>query len=154
MSRLPTSFAVIAAAIVLGLMAGLGGAWLGLSREQAPPDFPHVVSQLLGQGGADLSHDQQATIDELRKIYEADRLASGLRLQTALVALAEAVVQKSDNPDQVAAAAALVDRIVAERRTASIAYITSARAVLTPDQREAFDKAFLQVVANDPSYSQ
>lgn len=154
MSRLPTSFAVIAAAIVLGLIAGLGGAWLGLSREQAPSDFPHVVSQLLGQGGADLSPDQQATIEELRKIYEADRLASGLRLQTALVALAEAVVQKSDNPDQVAAAAALVDRIVAERRTASIAYITSARAVLTTDQREAFDKAFLQVVANDPSYSQ
>lgn len=154
MSRLPASFSVLAAAIVLGLMAGLGGAWLGLSRVQAPADFPHVVSQLLGEGGADLSSDQHANIEELRKAYEADRLASGLRLQTALVALAEAVVQKADNPEQVAAAAALVDKIVAERRMASIAYITSARGVLTPDQREAFDKAFLQVVANDPSYSQ
>jgi len=146
------SLGILIAAIALGLAAGLGGAWLGLSNAKGAETFPQVVSQLLQNSAAGLSPPQHARIEQLRQNYEAERQTSGRRLQNALVSLAEAVVQTPDGSDQVEAAADLVDRIVHERRMASIRYITDARATLNPDQRAAFDKAFLQVVANDPSY--
>lgn len=146
--------AILAGAIALGLLAGLGGAWLGLSRATAPASFPETVGRLLDDGEVALSQAQSEQIEKLRADYEAERAASGARLQTALIALAEAVVQSGENSPQVEPAATLVDRIVHERRMASIAYISRARGLLDPGQRAAFDKAFLQVVANDPSYSQ
>lgn len=153
MIRSSGNLAVLVCAIILGLAAGLGGAWLGLSRMAQPKEFSQSVSQLLEDGDIGLSTRQHTEIERLRKEYEAERRATGANLQTALVALAEAVVT-SGQPDQVEAAANLVNSITHERRLASIAYITSARKVLDPDQRAIFDKAFLRVVTNNPSYSQ
>jgi hypothetical protein len=154
MNRLSGNLAIIACAVALGLGAGLGGAWLGLSKATESRGFSQVVSQLLEDGKVGLSPEQHARIEQLRVHYETDRRASGAQLQTALVALAQSVVQTPDRPEQVDVTAKLVDGIVHERRMASIGYISDARAVLEPAQRAAFDKAFLQVVANDPSYSQ
>ncbi|MBO9602829.1 MAG: hypothetical protein J7496_10015 [Novosphingobium sp.] len=154
MNRLAGNLAIVAGAIALGLIAGFGGAWAGLSQARAPEPFPQTVSALLDDASVGLTIEQHARIDALRQSYEAERKASGARLQTALVALSQAVVQKADKPAQVEAAAALVDGIVHERRMASIAFISNARALLTGPQRTTFDTSFLRVVANDPSYSQ
>lgn len=148
------NLAIAVSAIMLGLIAGFGGAWLGMSRAAAPTAFPQAVSQLLERSEVALTPAQRDRIADLRAGYESERAASGTRLRTALVALAEAVVQSGDNRQEVDAAAALVDSIVHERRMASIAYISRARGLLEPGQRAAFDEAFLQVVANDPSYTQ
>lgn len=141
-------------AIFLCFAAGFSGARLGMSQAKNTESFPRVVSHLLENSDIELTVAQQAKIDTLRQGYEMERRSSGVRLQTALIALAEAVVQSVDNPDQTEVAAALVDRIVHERRMASISYISDARKVLDQRQRALFDKAFLRVVANDPTYSQ
>ncbi|WEK47885.1 MAG: hypothetical protein P0Y56_06210 [Candidatus Andeanibacterium colombiense] len=154
MSRLPGNLALILGAIALGLAAGFGGAWAGLSRVRDPAPFPQTVSALLDDSSVGLSATQHAQIDALRRDYESERKASGARLQIALVALSQAVVQKPGRQDQIEAAATLVDGIVHQRRMASIAFISNARALLAEPQQAAFDKAFLQVVANDHSYSQ
>ena len=154
MNRNFVNLAIAIGAIFLCFAAGFGGARLGMSQAKNTESFPRVVSHLLENSDVGLTVAQQAKIDTLRQGYEMERRSSGVRLQTALIALAEAVIQSVDNPDQTEAAATLVDRIVHERRMASISYISDAREVLDPRQRAIFDKAFLRVVANDPSYSQ
>jgi Spy/CpxP family protein refolding chaperone len=154
MNRLTGSLAVTSGAIALGLIAGFAGARAGLSQAHEPEPFPQTVSHLLDDGSVGLTQTQRERIAALRQVYEGERKASGARLQTALVALSEAVVQNPGKNAQVEAAAALVDGIVHERRMASIAFIADARGLLAESQRAAFDKAFLSVVAHDPSYSQ
>lgn len=154
MSRAWRIPAIGLAAIALGLAAGLGGAWLGLAQPVRQQGFPQTVAALLDTDAIAMTPDQTARVAQLRRGYEVSRKASGERLQSALVALTDTIVQSGDNPQQVEDAANLVDGIVHERRMDSIRFIKDVGGVLDARQRQAFNRAFRDAVVHDNTYSQ
>jgi hypothetical protein len=145
-----TSWRVLVLTVLVGMLAGLSGAWIGTrSQNSAPADsFPTVLRELIDATG--LQPHQREQVDELTRAYLARRAASAARLQTALEELASALVDDGNPEPEKTSAADRVDAIVHERRIDSMGYISAVRRVLDDRQRREFDVRFLQMVRTQP----
>ncbi len=134
--------------------AGFFGAWAGkgqLSSEKVD-SFPTTVSDLITADTINLKGNQKTAFAQLTETYQTSRLESTQQLRKAMVHMAKAMTAKDNYGTDTDAAAKAVDRIVHERRVATILYIMDARKILDAEQKAHFDQNFLKVVNADPTY--
>jgi len=134
--------------VVLALLAGMGGALIGIELNRSRADDGGALHSLL--------HDRlKLTAAQDRKIateeasFRTQRIVLEQRIRTANAALAGAIrATKRDGPE-VQAAIDKVHAALGDYQKENVAHIFRMRAVLTPDQADEFDQAVADALTKD-----
>jgi nickel and cobalt resistance protein CnrR len=125
-------------AVILGLLGGLAGVWMGItlfaSDQDDAPSLHAIVHHELH-----LSPEQDALIEELEAAFAIRRNALEARMAEARQAMGEALLEDQELSDQVSLHAQAIHSAMGELQVETLSHILAMRAVLTDDQRASFD---------------
>lgn len=125
-------------AVILGLLGGLAGVWMGItlfaSDQDDAPSLHAIVHHELH-----LSPEQDALIEELEAAFAIRRNALEARMAEARQAMGEALLEDQELSDQVSLHAQAIHSAMGELQVETLSHILAMRAVLTNDQRASFD---------------
>lgn len=125
-------------AVILGLLGGLAGVWMGItlfvSDQDDAPSLHAIVHHELH-----LSPEQDALIEELEAAFAVRRSALEAEMADARQAMGEALLEDQELSDQVSIHAQAIHSAMGELQVETLSHILAMRAVLTDDQRASFD---------------
>lgn len=130
--------------IVLALVAGFGGVWLGkmvLHAEPRQPTLHKVIHQELR-----LNADQEQRIAALEGDYAVKRRALEAEMRAANAELAAAIREEHGYGPRVTAAVERFHGSMGRLQTVMIQHVFAMREVLTPAQREIFDNTVVSAL--------
>ncbi|MDB5696212.1 MAG: hypothetical protein JWN21_1755 [Sphingomonas bacterium] len=134
--------------LVLALLAGLAGAFIGLRLDQAAPAKGDALHRLL-HDGLDLSDAQERRIEAEEKLYAARRASHESGVREANAGLAAAIrLSRRDGPE-VRRAVDLVHARLGAYQRETVAHIFRMRVVLTPEQAVKFDDTVADALTSD-----
>lgn len=134
MKRLLPALVVV---IVLALIAGAGGAWLG-ARYIIAHDEPPSIHQLVHKD-LKLSPDQEQRIEALEDEFAGRRKAREAELRQANAQLALAIEAQHTYTPEVQAAIERFHAAMGALQEETVRHVLAMREVLTPDQAVKFD---------------
>lgn len=125
-------------AVILGLLGGLAGVWMGItlfaSDQDDVPSLHAIVHHELH-----LSPEQDALIEELEAAFAIRRNALESEMADARQAMGEALLEDQELSNEVSAHAQAIHSAMGELQVETLSHILAMRAVLTDDQRASFD---------------
>lgn len=133
--------AVLAAAI------GAGSAWgvMTWSAKRAEPaDLHDIVHRRL-----DLTPEQDRRLDQIETGFAGRRAPLEAEVRQANQELSAAIAESRGDTPEVQAAVEHFHSAMGELQMATIRHVFEMRAVLTPDQAEAFDRAVVETLRAD-----
>jgi hypothetical protein len=140
----------IALTLVLSVLAGGLGAWIGarytLARASHPPQLHQLVHHEL-----DLSVDQERRIEGFERDYAARRRVLEAEMKAANAQLAQAYQEGHGYTPQVQAAIDRFHKAMAALQKETIAHVFAMRSVLTTDQAKRFDETVVTSLTASPS---
>ena len=129
--------------IVLALLAGFGGVWLGkrVYDEPRQPTLHQVIHKELR-----LNADQEKQIAALEAAYAVQRRALEAEMRAANAELAAAIREEHGYGARVTAAVERFHGAMGRLQTVMIQHVFAMREVLTPAQREIFDNTVVSAL--------
>jgi nickel and cobalt resistance protein CnrR len=125
-------------AVVLGVIGGLAGVWLGTTLFAADraetPSLHAIVHHELH-----LSHEQDALIDELEAAFAVRRNALEAQMADARQAMGAALLEDQALSEEVSIHTQAIHSAMGELQVETLSHILAMRAVLTEEQRASFD---------------
>lgn len=134
--------------LVLALLAGMGGALIGIQVSGGRTHDDGALHSLLHDRlNLTAAQDQRIALEE--SSFRTRRLALEKRMRDANAGLARAIrATKRDGPE-VQAAIDHVHAALGEYQKETVSHIFRMRSVLTPDQAEKFDRAVADALTKD-----
>lgn len=133
--------------VILALVAGVGGGWLGASvwpRPQAPISMHDVVHHEL-----DLSPEQQQRLAVLERDFAVRRKAREAELKAANAELAAAIASHHEYSPEVAAAVERFHVAMGALQKETVQHVLAMRGLLTAKQAQTFDRRVTQALTTD-----
>lgn len=133
--------------VILALIAGVAGGWLGASlwaRPQAPVSMHEVVHHEL-----DLSPEQQQRLAVLERDFAKRRKAREAELKAANAALAAAIASRHEYSPEVAAAVERFHVAMGALQKETVQHVLAMRGLLTSEQAQTFDRRVTQALTAD-----
>lgn len=132
---------------VLAAAVGAAAAWGAMtvqSRQDKPADLHQLVHDRL-----DLSPQQEQRLDEIEAAFSARRVPLEAEVREANAELSAAISASQGDTPEVQAAVAHFHTAMGDLQMATIRHMFEMRAVLTPEQAEAFDRAVVETLRAD-----
>lgn len=133
---------------LVAFAAAIAGVWIGRAFIPARPHPGSQLHDLLHHQLA-LDDGQKARIDLLEQRFAVRRQALELELRSDNARLAEAIQTEHGMGPGVAGAVDASHHAMGELQKATLAHIFAMRAVLRPDQRDAFDRIVVRSLTAD-----
>lgn len=133
--------------VVLALVAGLLGGWLGTTRlldRRAPGSVHEIVHHELK-----LSPDQEKRLEVMEQDFSVRRKAREAELRAANAQLAAAIQSKHSYSPEVVAAVERFHVAMGELQKETVQHVLEMRTVLTPEQARTFDRRVTEALTND-----
>lgn len=132
--------------MALGLIAGVGGVWLGTTLFGHPqrPTLHEVIHKELS-----LTAAQDRRIEALEAAFATRRQALELEMRASNAELATAIQEEQGYGPKVTAAVEHFHDAMGRMQTESIAHVFAMREVLTPAQRTRFDETVVTALTTD-----
>ncbi|KSB90459.1 heavy metal resistance protein [Caulobacter vibrioides] len=123
--------------VVLALLAGVAGGWLGSGRIFAKPERPslHAVVH-----GLELTAEQDRRIKALEQDFAGRRRTREAELRAANAQLAAAIQARHEYTPEVAAAVERFHVAMGTLQKETVEHVLAIRKVLTPEQAARFDR--------------
>jgi Spy/CpxP family protein refolding chaperone len=125
-------------AVVLGIIGGLAGVWMGTTLFAADQDETPSLHTIVHHE-LHLSAEQDALIEELEAAFAIRRNALEAQMAEARQAMGEALLEDQELSDEVSMHAQAIHTAMGELQVETLRHILAMRAVLTDDQRASFD---------------
>ncbi len=130
-------------AILLSLVAGLAGVWIGksllIANESEPPDLHEEIHTSLN-----LTAEQLREFYVLEESFAKRKQELENRLKAANGSLADAIQKDHEFSEKVTQAGAEYMEVLSELQKETLQHIFKMRAVLTADQVEEFDEIVIR----------
>ena len=138
----------LAVTLALALLAGAGGAMIGLRTQLAAPGDTSLHDQLHDQ--LDLREDQERSFEAEEAAFAVRKRAFAARIGTENAALAEAIRGTGRDGPEVQRAIDRVHAVLGEHQKETVAHIFRMRSVLTPTQTARFDAIVTEALTSEP----
>jgi len=125
-------------AVILGVLGGLAGVWMGTTLFAADQDETPSLHAIVHHE-LHLSPEQDALIEELEAAFAIQRNALEAQMADARQAMGEALLEDQELSDEVSVHAEAIHSAMGELQVETLSHILAMRAVLTDDQRASFD---------------
>jgi len=130
-------------AILLSLIAGLAGVWVGksllIANQSHPPDLHEEIHTSLN-----LTNKQLQEFYLLEQSFANRKQALEDKLKTVNGSLADAIQKDHEFSEEVTQAGAEYMEVLSELQKETLQHIFKMRAILTEDQVEEFDKIVIR----------
>lgn len=133
--------------VILALLAGIGGGWLGSGRFLAyrhPASLHEMVHHELT-----LSPDQNRRLDALEQDFAVRRKAREAELRAANAQLAAAIQARHEYSPEVQAAVERFHAAMGALQMDTVQHVLAMRRVLTPEQAVKFDRRVSEALTNE-----
>lgn len=124
--------------VVLALLAGAGGAWIGARFVFSPRHSPSLHE--LVHKELDLSKEQKEQISKLEQRFAARRRAREAELHAANAELAAAINERHEYSEQVQQAVEHFHKAMGELQKETVEHVLAMRKILSPGQAVSFDR--------------
>lgn len=133
---------------LIAFVAAIAGVWIGRTFIPTPEHHGTQLHDVLHHQ-LRLDDGQKARIDVLEQRFAVRRQALELELRSDNARLAEAIEAEHGMGPAVSGAVDASHHAMGELQKATLAHIFAMRAVLRPDQRDAFDRAVVRSLTAD-----
>lgn len=133
--------------ILLAVLAGAGGVWLGGRFLHQEAGGAHSLHAMVHEE-LKLSADQERQIDGLEASFTVRKKALGAEMRKANAELAAAIRASAAAGPEVAAAVHHFHEAMGALQTETIEHVFAMRKVLTPEQRTRFDDKIAQALTS------
>jgi Spy/CpxP family protein refolding chaperone len=133
--------------MLVALLAGFGGVWLGrtvFDRDGGRPTLHDLLHDEL-----QLTADQQRRIETLEADFAVRRRALEAEMRAANAELATAIREEHGMGPRVTAAVKRFHDAMGELQTAMLEHVFAMREVLTPEQKAKFDNLVASALTTD-----
>lgn len=133
--------------VVLALLAGLAGGWLGSGRllpQRHATSLHEMVHQEL-----QLSAAQDRQLDKLEQDFAVRRRAREAELRAANAQLAAAIQVRHEYSPEVVAAVERFHTAMGGLQLETVQHVLAMRKVLTPEQAAKFDRRVSEALTNE-----
>jgi Spy/CpxP family protein refolding chaperone len=132
--------------VVLALLAGVAGGWLGSGRlaQRPTPSLHEMVHHELK-----LSPAQARQIDQLEQDFAVRRRAREAELRAANAQLAAAIQARHEYGPEVEAAVERFHAAMGALQLETVQHVLAMRKVLTPEQAAKFDRRVSEALTNE-----
>jgi Spy/CpxP family protein refolding chaperone len=133
--------------VVLALLAGVAGGWLGSGRllsQRPAPSLHEMVHHELK-----LTPDQDRQIEELEQDFAVRRRAREAELRAANAQLAAAIQARHQYGPEVEAAVERFHAAMGALQLETVQHVLAMRKVLTPEQAAKFDRRVSEALTNE-----
>lgn len=134
--------------ILLGLIAGVAGMWIGHQIVTAPQAHDASLHRMVHEG-LTLTAEQDAEIDALEASFATRREALEAELRLANAELAAAILKSDLAGPEVEAAVHHFHDAMGTLQAETIDHVFAMRRILTPQQRGKFDDRIKQALTAD-----
>jgi Spy/CpxP family protein refolding chaperone len=134
--------------ILLAVLAGAGGVWLGGQFLHKEASAAHSLHDMV-HAELKLSADQEHQIDTLEATFAVRKKALDGELREANAELAAAIKASDTAGPDVAAAVHHFHEAMGALQTETIEHVFAMRKVLTPEQRTRFDDKIAQALTSN-----
>jgi Spy/CpxP family protein refolding chaperone len=134
--------------IVLGLVAGVAGMWIGRQAFAGPDKFDGSLHGMVHKG-LSLTPEQNQSLDALETAFAARRTILENEMRIANAELAAAIRSSETAGPEVEAAVHHFHDAMGALQTETIDHVFAMRRVLTPEQRAKFDDRIAQALTTD-----
>ena len=138
----------LAVTLALALLAGAGGAMIGLRMQPAAPGETPLHDQLHDK--LDLSQDQERRFEAEEAAFAVKKRAFASRIGAENAALAEAIRTTGRDGPEVQRAIDRIHAVLGEHQKETVAHIFRMRDVLTPAQTARFDAVVTEALTSEP----
>lgn len=141
---MPTFSRGAALTVVLALIAGIAGGWLGGGRwlpRREPPSLHEMVHHELK-----LTAEQDRKLEALEGDFAVRRRAREAELRAANAQLAAAIQARHEYSPEVAAAVERFHAAMGALQAETVQHVLAMRKVLTPEQAAKFDRQVSQAL--------
>ena len=134
--------------IAVAFAAGLCGVWLGKAIFTPAPHQQSLHEAIHNQ--LDLSPAQRQSIEALESDFATRRQALELQMRAANAELATAVREEHGFGPRVTTAIEHCHQVMGELQNETMRHVFAMRAVMTPEQREHFDRIVATALTAEP----
>jgi Spy/CpxP family protein refolding chaperone len=134
--------------ILLAVLAGAGGVWLGGQFLHHEPSGARSLHAMVHEE-LKLSADQERQLDALETAFAGRKKALEAEMRKANAELAAAIRASEAAGPEVAAAVHHFHEAMGALQTETIEHVFAMRKVLTPEQRTRFDDKIAQALTSD-----
>jgi hypothetical protein len=134
--------------LALALVAGAGGALIGLNLQRAP-DETALHDRLHDR--LELSAAQEGSFEAEEADFAARKRDFAQRIGAANAELATAIRTTGRDGPQVQRAIERVHQVLGDHQKETVAHVFRMRSQLTPEQTERFDKIIAEALTAEPS---
>lgn len=135
--------------VLLALLAGAGGAWLGSGRLFQPRPSSSLHEMVHTE--LSLSPDQDHRLDLLEQDFAVRRKAREAELRAANAQLAAAIQARHEYSPEVQVAIERFHVAMGELQKETVQHVLAMRQVLTPDQAAKFDRKVSEALTDQTS---
>ena len=138
----------LAVTLALALLAGAGGAMIGLRTQPAAPGETPLHDKLHNQ--LDLREDQERRFEAEEAVFAGRKRAFASRIGAENAALAEAIRTTGRDGPEVQRAIDRIHAVLGEHQKETVAHIFRMRSLLTPAQTARFDAVVTEALTSEP----
>lgn len=133
--------------VVLALLAGAAGAWIGASG--LPPAHRPASLHEMVHHELELTPEQDRRLDVLEQDFAVRRKAREAELRAANAQLAAAIQARHEYTPEVQAAVARFHAAMGALQLETVQHVLAMRKVLTPEQAAKFDRRVSEALTNE-----